>query len=102
MKRTLISSAVGVALLAAILLPVVFHARPGSPQPSAPPAPPRAAAASPAPQRHPRIVAAINHLEAARRELEAAPAIFRGHREAAIKHVNAAIAECNRALEAGR
>jgi outer membrane murein-binding lipoprotein Lpp len=47
-------------------------------------------------------VAAINHLEAAKRELEAAPAIFRGHREAAIKHVNAAIEECNRALEAGR
>ena len=62
MKRTLISCAVGVGLLAATLLPVVFHAQPGSPRPGAPPAPARVAAPSPEPQHHPRIEAAIQHL----------------------------------------
>ena len=101
MKRTLISWAVGVALLAATLLPVVFHAQPGSPRPSAPAATPRAAAASPAPQRHPRIEAAIHHLEEARRELEAAPSEFHGHRVKAIGRVNQALEECRKALAAG-
>ena len=102
MKRTLISWAAGVTLLAAALLPVVFHAQPGSPQPSAPPATPRAAAASPAPQRHPRIVEAIRLLEGAKRELEAAPEEFHGHRAKAIGHVNQALDECHRALDSAR
>ena len=102
MKRTLISCAVGVALLVATLLPVVFHAQPGSPQPSAPAATPGAAAASPAPQRHPRIVEAIRLLEGAKRELEAAPDEFHGHRVKAIEHVNRALEECHRALESAR
>jgi hypothetical protein len=101
MKRTLISCAVGVALLAATLLPVVFHAQPGSPRPSAPAATPGAAAASPTPQHHPRIEAAIHHLEEARRELEAAPSEFHGHRAKAIAHVDHALDECHRALAAG-
>jgi hypothetical protein len=101
MKRTLISCAVGVALLAATLLPVVFHAQPGSPRPGAPAATPGAAAASPAPQHHPRIEAAIHHLEEARRELEAAPSEFHGHRAKAIAHVDHALDECHRALAAG-
>ena len=101
MKRTLISWAVGVALLAATLLPVVFHAQPGSPRPGAPAATPGAAAASPAPQHHPRIDAAIRHLEQAKAELEAAPSEFHGHRAKAIAHVDHALQECHRALEAG-
>ena len=102
MKQRLTLWAAGAVLLAAALLLVVFHTQPGSAQPGASPAPPRVAAPSPEPQGHPRIVAAIRHLEAARQELEAAPAIFHGHREAAIKRVNEAIAECNRALESVR
>lgn len=102
MKRTLISCAVGVALLAAALLPVVFHAQPGSPRPSAAAAvTPGADAASPAPQDHPRIEAAIHHLEEARQELVAAPAEFHGHRAKAIEHVDRALQECHRALEVG-
>jgi len=101
MKRTLILWAVGVALLAATLLPVVFHAQPGSPRPGAPAATPAAAAASPAPQHHPRIEAAIQHLEEARRELQAAPSEFHGHRAKAIAHVDHALDECHRALAAG-
>ena len=100
MKRTLISWAVGLALLAAALLPVVFRAQPGSPRPGAPVATP-AAAASPAPQHHPRIEAAIRHLEEAKAELEAAPAEFHGHRVKAIAHVNQALDECGKALAAG-
>jgi len=102
MKQRLIVWAAGTALLAAALVPMAFHAQPGSPQPAAPPAPPRPAAASPAPQRHPRIEAAIRNLEQARRELDAAPAIYHGHREAAIKKVTEALEECHKALESVR
>jgi hypothetical protein len=101
MKRILILCAVGVALLAATLLPVVFHAQPGSPRPGAAAATPGAAAASPAPQHHPRIEAAIRHLEQAKAELEAAPAEFHGHRHMAIVRVNQALDECGKALAAG-
>ena len=102
MKLRLTLWAAGLALLAGILLPLVFHARPGSAQPGAPPVSARVAAASPAPQHHhPRIEAAIRHLEEAKHELEAAPAEFHGHRVKAIEHVNRALAECNRALETG-
>ena len=101
MKRTLISCAVGVVLLTAILLPAVFHAQPGSPRPAVPMATPVPAAASPAPQQHPRIEAAIRHLEEARRELEAAPSEFHGHRAKAISHVDHALEECHKALASG-
>jgi len=102
MRPRLTLCAAGLVLLAAFALPMVFHARPGAAQPGTPSAPPRVVAASPAPQRHPRIEAAIRHLEAARQELEAAPSEFHGHRVKAIAHVNQAIEECNRALAAGR
>jgi hypothetical protein len=100
MKRTLILCAVGICLLAAALLPVVFHAQPGSPRPSALAAAPGPAAASPAPQHHPRIDAAIHNLEDAKRELEAAPD-FHGHRHMAIVRVDQALDECHKALQAG-
>jgi hypothetical protein len=101
MKPKLTLWAAGLALLAAALLLLVFHAQPGSARPSAAVATAPSAAASPAPQRHPRIEAAIRHLEEARRELEAAPAEFHGHRVKAIGHVNQAIEECNKALATG-
>jgi len=102
MKRRLISWAAGVALLAATLLPVLFHAQPGSPQPSASAATPRAAAASPAPQRRREIREAIRLLEEAKHELEGVEAGFHGHRGRAIGRVNQALEECRRALAAGR
>ena len=101
MKRTLILCAVGVGLLAAALLPVVFHAQPGSPRPSALAATPGPAAASPAPQHHPRIEAAMRHLEEAKHELEAAPAEFHGHRHTGIVRVDQALDECRKALATG-
>ena len=102
MTKRLTIWAAALAIVAAASLPLVFHAQPRSPQPAAAaaatpsPVPP---AASPAPQRHPRIEAAIHHLEEAKRELEAAPEEFHGHRVKAIEHVNQALAECHRALE---
>jgi hypothetical protein len=101
MNRRSVLCAAGLAPLAATIIPEVFHAQPGSPQPGSPPATPGAAAASPAPQRFPRIDAAIHHLEEARRELQAAPAEFHGHRAKAIAHVDHALEECHRALEVG-
>jgi hypothetical protein len=102
MKRRLMLWAAGVALLGAAVLPLVFHAQPAPLQPGAPPATARAAAATPAPQHHPRIEAAINHLEEAKRELEAAPEEFHGHRAKAIAFVDRALEQCHRALESVR
>jgi len=105
MTKRLIVWALGLAVLVAASLPLVFHAQPRSPQPAASAAAtpsPVPAAASPAPQHHhPRIEAAIQHLEAAKHELEAAPEEFRGHRVKAIEHVNQALAESPKALEVG-
>jgi len=102
MKQRLWLWAAGIALLAATVLPLAFHAQPGTSQPGTPAATPRVAAASQAPQHHPRIEAAIRHLEQAKHELEAAPAEFHGHRVKAIEHVNQALEECHKALESGQ
>ena len=101
MTKRLTVWALGLAVVLAASLPLVFHAQPRSPQPApaalAAPLP----AASPAPQHHPRIEAAMRHLEEAKHELEAAPAEFHGHRVKAIEHVDQALAECRKALEVG-
>ena len=103
MKIRLTLWALAVVLLGAALLPLGFHAQPASPQPAvATAATPNPAAASPAPQHHPRIEAAIRHLEEAKHELEAAPEEFHGHRVKAIAHVNQALDECHRALESAQ
>ena len=103
MTKRLIICALGLAIVLAASLPLVFHAQPRSPQPAAAAAAPAPVpAASPAPQyHHPRIDAAIRHLEEAKHELEAAPEEFHGHRVKAIEHVNQALGECRRALETG-
>ena len=95
--------ALGFAVVLAASVPLVFHAQPRSPQPAAAAAatPSPVPAASPAPQHHPRIEAALRHLEEAKHELEAAPAEFKGHRAKAIEHVNQAMGECHKALEVG-
>ena len=102
MKRTLILCAAVVALLSATLLPIVFHAQPGSPRPGAPAATPGPAAASPAPQRFPHMAAAIRHLEQAKQELDAAEPQFHGHREKALDLVHHALEECHRGIESAR
>jgi len=102
MTKRLTIWALGLAVVVAASLPLVFHAQPRSPQPAAAAATPSPVpAASPAPQHHPRIEAAIRHLEEAKHELEAAPEEFHGHRVKAIEHVNQALGECHKALEVG-
>ena len=94
--------ALGLAVVVAVSLPLVFHAQPRAPQPAAATLAAPLPAASPAPQHHhPRIEAAIRHLEEAKHELEAAPEEFRGHRVKAIEHVNQALGEAHKALEVG-
>ena len=102
MKQRLSLWALGLAILGAVLLPLAFRAQPASPHPAMPPVPVHAAAPTPAPQQHPRIEAAIHHLEEAKHELEAAPEEFHGHRVKAIAHVNQALDECHKALESVR
>jgi len=103
MTKRLTIWALALVGIAAASLPLVFHAQPRSPQPAAAVAAPSPVpAASPAPQyHHPRIEAAIRHLEEAKHELEAAPEVFHGHRVKAIEHVNQALGECHKALEVG-
>ena len=101
MTKRLIVWAVGLGVLVAASLPLVFHAQPRSPQPAAATLAAPLPAASPAPQHHPRIEAAIRHLEEAKHELEAAPEEFRGHRVKAIEHVNQELGEAHKALEVG-
>jgi hypothetical protein len=94
--------AAGLGLFTVTLLPLTFHGQPGPPQPATALATPRATPADPSPQRHPRVEAAIRHLEEARQELEAAQGEFHGHRVRALGHVKQAIEECHRALESDR
>ena len=49
-------------------------------------------------ERHPEIHAAKQHLREAKRNLEHAAHDFGGHRAAALKHVDEALAECDQAL----
>jgi hypothetical protein len=53
-------------------------------------------------ERHPEIVAAIEHLREAKRNLELAKHDFGGHRGKALEHVNQALEECDRALHFDR
>jgi hypothetical protein len=100
MNRRSVLCAAGLAPLAATILPVVFHAQPGSPQPGSPAATPRAAAASPAPQHNREIVEAAHLLEDAKRHLYAGEAQPPMHRAKAIAHINNALHECQWALDA--
>jgi len=99
MKQRLMLWAAGVALLAAVVLPLAFHAQPAPLQPGAPPATARAAAATPAPQPQPRLNDAIRHLEAARDLLKEIPGDFRGHRKEALVYVDKALWECGKMRE---
>jgi len=49
---------------------------------------------------HPEMEAALRSLQEARRHLDKAEPVFAGHREAAIKHVDAAIEEIHAAFRA--
>jgi hypothetical protein len=89
MKRRLIVVMSSIAVLCALSIPV-FHSAAAKPAPS-----PAAAAPSPHPEYHDTIEALRN----ARRHLEKAEADGYGHRDRAMRAVDAALDECNQALQ---
>jgi hypothetical protein len=89
MKRRLIVVMSSIAVLCALSIPV-FHPAAAKPAPS-----PAAAAPSPHPEYHDTIEALRN----ARRHLEKAEADGYGHRDKAMRAVDAALDECNQALQ---
>jgi hypothetical protein len=89
MRRRLIVVMSSIAVLCALSIPV-FHSAAAKPAPS-----PAAAAPSPHPEYHETIEALRN----ARRHLEKAEADGYGHRDRAMRAVDAALDECNQALQ---
>ncbi len=87
----------GLLIMAALLFTLAFPAAaagPKVPVPAAPvvtPAP--APVATPMPEPHPHIHEALEAMRAAKAHMEQAPPEFKGHREKAIEHLNAAIHE---------
>ena len=102
MTRGLVRCALGVLLVGAILLAVVFRAHPESEQTAAPSGSARAVSANPAPQTRPPLEEAVRDLERAKRDLEASSGKFNWHRAKAIDYVNQALEECNKALRSVR
>ena len=81
-----------IALLCALVIPV-FHSMAAKAAPAA------AAPAAATPDRHPEYHEALEGLRNARRHLEKAEADGYGHRDRAMRAVDAAIDECNQAIE---
>lgn len=92
MRRNLIAAIGVLALLCALSIPLVH-----SVSVKAAPAPAVPAAATP--DRHPEYHDALDALRTARRHLEKAEADGYGHRDRAMRAVDAAIDECNQAIE---
>ena len=85
-------------ILATVLFMIAFPAAASGPKAPAPPTPavavvPAAAAAASMPQRHPHIDEALEHMRAAKHELETAEHEFGGHRARSLEHLNQAIRE---------
>ena len=84
-------------ITATLLFTLAFSAAAAGPKPPAAPVP--AAAAVPAPQpvatpeRHPHIDEALEHMRAAKPDLEVAEHDFDGHRVKSIEHLNQAMHE---------
>ena len=80
-------------LMATLLFTLAFTAAAAGPKPA--PAPVVAADPAPAPaatpERHPHIDEALEHMRAAKHELEIAEHDFDGHRVKSIEHLNQAI-----------
>jgi len=87
MKHQIICAVVLVALVLALAFPVAVPAAPPAPHAKPAPAGPAAAAA----ERHHHIHDAIDSLRAARSDLMEASHDFGGHREEAIRAIDASI-----------
>ena len=86
-------------IMATLLFALAFPAAAAGPKTSTTPAPAAAATpaphpvAAPVPERHPRIDEALEHMRAAKKQLESAEHDFGGHRVKSIEHLDAAIRE---------
>ena len=84
-------------ITATLLFTLAFSAAAAGPKTAA--APPAAAAvpATPAPvatpEKHPHIEEALEHMRAAKKELESAEHDFQGHRAKSLEHLNQAMHE---------
>jgi len=83
-------------IVATLVFTLAFPAAAAGPKPPAPPvagipAVPLAPAATP--ERHPHIDEALEHMRAAKHQLEIAEHDFEGHRAKSIEHLNQAIRE---------
>lgn len=84
-------------IMATLLFTLAFPAAAAGPKTPAAPVPAAAPAptphAAPVPERHPHIDAALEHMRAAKKELESAEHDFQGHRVKSIGHLDQAIKE---------
>lgn len=84
-------------ITATLLFTLAFSAAAAGPKAPAVPVPVAAAPVAPAPvatpERHPHIDEALEHMRAAKKELESAAHDFHGHRVKSIEHLNQAIHE---------
>jgi hypothetical protein len=84
-------------ITASLLLTLAFPVAAAGPKAPATPAPAAAAPAAPAaaamPERHPHIDEALEHMRAAKHELDIAEHDFDGHRAKSVEHLNQAIHE---------
>jgi hypothetical protein len=83
-------------IMATLLFTMAFSAAAAGPKAPAPPvvaAAPIAPAAVATPERHPHIDEALEHMRAAKHELEIAEHDFDGHRAKSVEHLDRAIHE---------
>ena len=84
-------------ITATVLLTLAFSAAAAGPKVPAAPVPVAAAPVAPSPaatpERHPHIDEALEHMRAAKKELESAAHDFQGHRVKSIEHLNQAMHE---------
>jgi hypothetical protein len=94
MKKT---SFMTLLITATVLLTLAFSAAAAGPKAPAAPAPVAAAPVAPTPaatpERHPHIDEALEHMRAAKHELEVAEHDFQGHRVKSIEHLDQAMHE---------
>lgn len=92
-------------MMVAALFMLAFPAIAAGPNPPAPPvvaAPVAPAASAPMPEKHPHIDEALEHMRAAKHELEIAAHDFKGHRVKSLEHLNQAIGEAEMCLKADK
>jgi hypothetical protein len=90
MNRRIMRFVEAIALVVAMMLPVIATAAPATPKPQ-----PKPAAAAPAPEPHPEIADAIAALRRAREHLNHASHDFGGHRVDAIRAIDEALRQLN-------